>query len=198
MRLLRILSIVITGLIVAGSAFAVYLVLDDLTDRLTTAEVRSGENKANADEANRKAEALATQVKSLGETPVVEPNSKAQPEIRYVPVPGRPGSDGANGVNGRDGNDGPPGASLPGKDGVSIRGADGANGSDGADGQNGVDGAPGSPGKDGTNGSPGADGRGIASLSCSGLFAPITFTVTYTDGTTAEFSCGAVEPAPSE
>lgn len=192
MRSLRIVSVILTVLIVAGSAFAVYLVLDDLTDRLTAAEVRSGENRANADEANRKTEALATQLKALGETPVVEPDNGAQPQIRYVPVPGKDGAAGRRGLPGLPGSDG---ASITGPPGESATGEPGPTGSPGKDGANGVDGAP---GKDGTNGTNGTDGRGITSLSCTGIFAPITFAVTYTDGTTAEFSCGAVDPAPPE
>jgi hypothetical protein len=51
------------------------------------------------------------------------------------------------------------------------------------------------PPKDGQDG---RDGRGITSLACSATLGPITFTVTYTDGTTQEFSCGdaPVDPDP--
>jgi hypothetical protein len=44
----------------------------------------------------------------------------------------------------------------------------------------------------------GVDGRGITSLACSATLGPITFTVTYTDGTTQQFSCGdaPIDPDP--
>jgi hypothetical protein len=89
----------------------------------------------------------------------------------------------------------------------SCRGAAGAAGTAGADGSNGKDGKDGATGDRGPSGSDGApgtngvDGRGIASLVCSTTVAPITFNVTYTDGTSQEFTCGeavAVDPAASE
>lgn len=48
------------------------------------------------------------------------------------------------------------------------------------------------PPKDGADGDDGTDGRGIASVVCSGGIAPITFTLTYTDGSTDDFSCGGL------
>lgn len=46
----------------------------------------------------------------------------------------------------------------------------------------------------------GADGRGITSLVCSSSLGPITFTLTLTDGTTQDFSCGTdpLGPEPAE
>jgi hypothetical protein len=54
------------------------------------------------------------------------------------------------------------------------------------------------PPQDGTDGTDGTDGRGIESLVCSSNLGPITFTLTLTDGTVQEFSCGTtpVEPDP--
>jgi hypothetical protein len=101
------------------------------------------------------------------------------------------GADGCrDGKNGRAGADGAastipgPASTVPGPAGP--KGEPGKDGRDGADGANGSDGAA------------GAEGRGVASLVCSSGLGMITFTLTLTDGTTQEFSCGStpVEPDP--
>lgn len=197
MKKLRYLAITITATIALLCGVVVYLTLDHVTDRLTAAERQAHVDRRERTTADAKVEALGKQLTALGETPVVEPDTDLDPDIQYVPVPGRPGADGrpgAPGANGRAGPTGPVAPSIPGKPGASITGPAG---------QDGADGKPGADGKDGQNGTNGADGRGITSLSCSGIFAPITFTVTYTDGTTAEFTCGTAaepepDPAPSE
>lgn len=198
MKGLRSLAVALTVLIVSLSGYAVYLVLDDLTSRVTVAEVESGKNGKAAAEANQKAEVLAQQVRSLGETPIVQPSTPKTDEkspIRYVPVPGPTGATGPAGTPGKSlpGLPGAPGQSVVGPPGdVGPSGATGPSGSAGKDGKDGT------PGADGSTGSPGADGRGITSLACSGPAAPITFTVTYSDGSTQDFSCGSVvEPEPT-
>lgn len=177
--------------IVVGAFLLVgYLMLDDLTDRLNTAEANAGANRALATDAAEKADALAQQVRDLGEVPVVTPPSAPSaaesPSTRYVPVPGSPGS---RGPTGPAGSPGAPG--TPGDEGV--KGGDGSNGSagstgqpgeKGSDGKDGADGAPGPQGPagvDGTNGTNGVDGRGIRSTSCE---PDGTWLITYTDDTT--------------
>lgn len=57
------------------------------------------------------------------------------------------------------------------------------------------------PPADGVNGTNGTNGRGIAALACSGGLTPMTFTVTYDDGTQQEFTCGEIPiptPTPDE
>lgn len=97
--------------------------------------------------------------------------------------------DGRSGKNGDDGGD----STVPGPSG-----ATGATGATGAKGEKGDAGPAGKDGADGSDGADGTDGRGIASLVCTTSLAPITFTLTLTDGTTQEFTCGsgAVDSAP--
>lgn len=133
---------------------------------------------------------LAEQVESLGEKPVVPAApaslSPLPPSIRYLPVQGPRGARGEQGERGEAGADG---------EDSTIAGPAGAAGANGADstvpGPQGPAGADGSPGKDGKDGSP---GRGIASIVCTGGLTPITFTFTYTDGTTETVTCGQLEP----
>lgn len=91
------------------------------------------------------AQQLATQVRQLGATPVVQPPG---------PVAGPAGAQGAAGQNGINGVPGPPGS--PGLPGPS--GGPGPSGSPGAAGVAGQDGATGAAGPAGPQGQPGAPG----------------------------------------
>jgi hypothetical protein len=183
------------GWVIVVSAFLLvgYMMLDDLTDRLNTAEANSGANRALATDAAEKADALAQQVRGLGEVPVVTPPSApaaaASPSTRFVPVPGTPGNPGPVGAPGSPGAPGTPG--TPGeageKGGVGAGGSTGSTGqpgepgADGKDGSDGKDGAQGPAGADGENGTNGADGRGIRTVACQD---DGTWLITYTDDTT--------------
>ncbi len=93
-----------------------------------------------------------------------------------VKAAGADGEDGKDGVDGKDGEDG--------KDGV-----DGQNGKDGIDGKDGEDGTDGVDGKDGTDGKDGKDGVGIAKIEKTATEGLVdTYTITFTDGTTATFT----------
>lgn len=146
----------------------------------------------------KRADLLDQQVRELGETPIVEPSENSALESRYVPVPGAAGPAGPPGADGAAGQSLP---GLPGAPGRTVVGPPGTTGPAGAEGEAGATGTSGKDGKDGAVGDPGAngqDGRGISSLACAGAVAPITFTVTYTDGSTQEFSCGSPpEPEPT-
>lgn len=185
-------------------ALVVYLLVTVLS--MTHADERDSSDRADlrveVTEQQKRADLLAQQVRSLGETPIVQPSTpavKGEPKSRYVPVPGPAGKDGANGLPGKSlpGLPGAPGQSVVGPPGAT--GKDGATGPAGPTGSAGKDGKDGGPGADGAPGSNGADGRGVTSLACSGAVAPITFTVTFSDGSSQDFSCGsAVEPEPTQ
>lgn len=117
---------------------------------------------------------------------------------------GQAGTDGEDGGPGADGEQGPPGeAGAQGEPGESITGPPGPAGPQGEPGPQGEQGRPpacapncagpqGPQGPPGDRGPAGAQGVGIASLLCDSL-TPITFTVTYTDGTQQTFTCGGSE-----
>lgn len=125
------------------------------------------------------------------------PAAASDPSTRYVPVPGPRGFPGLPGV-GIDGEDG-----RNGRDGAdsTIPGPAGAPGASGADstvpGPQGPAGPAGKDGTDGRNGTDGAPGRGLAAVTCTGGLTPITFTFTYSDGTTETVTCGELEPVPT-
>lgn len=144
-------------------------------------------------------EALETQIRSLGEEPVVQSSARATtPEVRYLPIPGRDGEDGddgADGERGRAGRDGVDGESITGPAGESIIGPQGPVGAPGPTGGTGNTGPQGPQGDRGATGERGTDGRGITSILCTSL-TPIDLTITYSDGTTATISCNPVDPDP--
>ena len=115
---------------------------------------------------------------------------------------GSPGKPGANGTPGTDGQPGRPGE--PGSDGTpgapGSEGSPGVAGPSGPPGPPGADGAPGSPGPagaDGTDGTDGTDGRGVVNVACdSNSLRSMTFTFTFTDGTTQTVSCGGISTPP--
>ena len=93
-------------------------------------------------------------------------------------------------------------ALLPGMVQDYLRANPPADGEDGEDSQ-----VPGPPGADSTvpgpagesiTGPKGDEGRGIASMSCSGMAAPATFIITYTDGSTQEVQCQMLPPVDED
>lgn len=171
-------------LLVAVFAATVWVILDGLTDRLTSAEERANDNQ-------QKVGALASQVESLGEKPVATTSKPLPQRLRYVPVVGPRGP---QGVAGRDGDDstvpGPTG--RPGRDGAdsTVPGPAGES----ITGPAGKDGAAGKDGRDGTNG---RDGVSVTGVSCSGgLTEQFTLTFTLSDGSTITATCGVLPPVP--
>lgn len=125
-----------------------YSVLDDLTDRINSANERADVNEAGV-------AALADQVEGLGGTPVVTPEDL--PEAGADGLPGNDGDDGADGADGADGTNGVDG--VDGTDGTDgDPGATGASGTDGGAGASGTPGEPGAPGSDGAAGAMGEPG----------------------------------------
>ena len=200
----RQIAYALTTLIAVVSAYTLFAVAGDISDRIDRAETEAisrdkavAENQKALTDANAKVTALSDQVEGLGKEPVVSPLPVAVtgdrgpgPTLGQVAVAIQNyciangecrGITGLHGVDGAQGEGGPAGS-----DGQT--GATGSTGTDGKDGANGKDGA------DGTNGS---DGRGIASMSCadSGQWV-----ITYSDATTetVEGPCRVpAEPAPA-
>lgn len=119
-------------------------------DRRVALELDLAQQKA-------KTQALAEQIRALGEKPVVSPGSP--PEVITIPgitgpagVPGADGRDGARGPRGFTGIDGPAGPR-------GATGAPGVNGIDGASGASGASGEPGPAGPEGPQGPPGPAGE---------------------------------------
>lgn len=177
---------------------ALYVMFDRLTDRVSKAEAGQDDYRAQAADNAKKVDALAEQVRSLGEAPVAEPADDAPAPVL---ARGPRGAMGPAGPMGRPGKDGADGESITGPRGATgaagASGAPGADGEAGSTGAAGKDGAPGpagpkgEPGRDGSNGSDGKDGRGITGVSCS-TTVPLTFTVTYSDGSTETVTCSGV------
>lgn len=180
--------IVVLALAVAWTFATLLNMLGEVeSSRLDRAELHE-----RLDRQRTTADTLADQIRDLGHDPVVDPGTT--PEARYMPVPGRDGKDG------RDGRDGDSITGQPGRDGESIVGPPGRDGKT-VVGPPGADSTvPGPPGKGekgdkgdpstvpGPRGGEGPPGRGIESMSCVG--PRITFTITWTDGTTSEVQCG--------
>jgi hypothetical protein len=107
---------------------------------------------------------------------------------------GTPGADSTlPGPSGRPGSDstepGPPGSDS------TIPGPAGTPGADSTvPGPTGPTGPGGPPGE---RGEPGADGRGVTSVECDSAL-PMTFTFTYSDGTTSTATCGGPAATPQE
>lgn len=193
----------VVGLIVLVVAIA-WLLARVLTIAAAQEQSRADRAELYAELAEQQStsEALAEQIRGLGEAPVVDVDRPSSPELRYMPLPGRPGADGEDGRDGEPGARGPAGRDGPdgndGADGESIigpQGPVGAPGATGSTGSTGSSGPAGPAGAQGPAGRDGADGRGIASILCTSL-TPIDLTITYSDGTTATVSCGPVDPDP--
>lgn len=114
-------------------------------------------------------------------------------QTRYVPVPGPRGLRGLPGGDGEDGEDGAD-STTPGPSGAP--GADSTV--PGPPGPAGPAGPPGVAGSNGADGADGAPGRGVAEVACTGGLTPMTFTFTYSDGTSQTVTCGTLEPLPAE
>lgn len=202
----RTATLLIVGMLVVG--FVAYTVYDGSTRARSNndrAAIRAELTEARGDLDQQKAAtaaqeaattALADQVESLGEKPVVEPEAAARATLVQVPGPRGPGPTMAQ--LGRlvsaqidDVLVKVCGGSCNGKTGKA-----GANGADseipgpaGPPGPVGPKGDGGSDGSDGSNGADGSNGRGIESLSCSTLAPETTFTITFTDGTSQTITC---------
>lgn len=155
-RIILIGSVVAVGVVLLFSLVLVGLVRSNgLEAQLTN--VVALLNTSLSNEA-----ALGNQLRSVGQTPVVTPQSAP------ISIPGSAGVNGLPGVNGVAGVNGPPGAQgVPGVPGASppclataaqCVGATGAPGVNGANGTNGAAGAPGANGTNGNDGAPGKDG----------------------------------------
>jgi len=190
---------VLTIIVAVICLAAVFLMFDNLTDRVSEAESGQADYRKEARSNGAKVDALADQVRSLGRTPVAEKSGSDRAPVLIRGPRGEMGPAGPQGRPGTDGTDGKPGAPGPrgatggtGAAGVAgSPGSDGANGKDGEPGPPGPKGEPGKDGKDGKDGSAGSDGRGIANVSCDSA-VPLAFTVTYSDGSTETVTCGGV------
>jgi hypothetical protein len=107
--------------------------------------------------------------------------------------PGLPGPTGPIGPAGDDGSAGPTGPAGP-KGDRGEQGPTGPKGDTGPAGEPGPRGEPGPQGDVGPAGPIGPTGVGVAGISCD-TPTPFTLVVTYTDGTTATYSCGGPVPA---
>jgi hypothetical protein len=155
-------------------------------DALSIAERRELREAVNED--RTKINLLREQIKALGAEPVVDP---VTPLPTVVRIPGEDGEDGDDGDTGRTGERG------PGPTDEQIEAAVAAYCAT----RNDCTPPPPADGKDGTNGrdgSDGAPGRGIASVVCTGGLTPMTFTFTYSDGSSETVTCGTLEPVPAE
>ncbi len=153
-----------------------------------TDDVERAALRADVEQSRAESQALAEQVRALGEEPVVEPDHTATPlQERFVPVPGPRGRDGVDGPRGpagapgADGKDGPAGADgEPGAPGAAgVAGEDGSDGQPGVDGKDGAAGPAGPPGESGATGPAGEPGRSITTVTCPDG----DWIITYSDGT---------------
>lgn len=160
---------------------------ESMADRVR-AECRSDEPGTDIDaEICAAAERTKAAIKDAPSTP--GNNTQAAPQqTRYVPVPGPRGLRGLPGGDGEDGDDsrtpGPAGA--PGADST-VPGPTGPAGPAGPKGE---------PGESitGPQGAPGSPGIGITDVACTGGLTPMSFTFTYSDGSTQTVTCGTLEP----
>jgi outer membrane murein-binding lipoprotein Lpp len=152
MRLRRWLTwrrvVVVAAVIIAGCLLG-----------FTTAKVIQQDRQVQALQSIRgelqgEVRALANQVVSLGEEPVVEPAAGVDGRDGFDGLDGLNGLDGRDGRDGKDGEPGPPGPAGP----AGADGLDGTNGLNGLDGATGATGATGETGPQGPAGADGADG----------------------------------------
>lgn len=189
-----IAMIVLLVAVLLGSVWAVLWLAKendtlDERDRQSLSDRAQLRRDLTAEQAAR--EALAEQLRGLGEQPVLEPEDVPD-DADVIVVPGPKGDRGAScieeigyprcrGTAGDDGSDGPTGAN----------GSDGADGQPGPPGPAGKDGAPGADGKDGVDGK---DGRGIEKTYCNDAGR---WEITYTDGTTSDGGICRIDPGNS-
>lgn len=187
---LRIVTLLLVGILAVG--FVTYTLYDGST-RSQSADDRTALRNnvktlsADLDQQTAATAALADQVESLGEEPVVEPEEASRSILVPVPGPRGPGpavsqilaaistycaaNDDCKGPAGSDGEAGADGADS------TIAGPPGPAGKDGANGKDST--VPGPAGPTGPAGSTGDDGRGIQSAQCGD---DGRWTITYTDG----------------
>lgn len=158
-------------------------------DRQSLADREDLRNDLTAEQAAR--EALEQQIRGLGEKPVLDPED-VPADTDVIVVPGPRGDKGERGESCIEEIGYPRCRGAAGDDGSS--GTPGEAGQDGADGAPGPKGDKGDPGVDGKDGTNGTDGRGIANLQCGD---DGRWTVTYTDGTTADAGLCRVAPGNS-
>lgn len=217
-RILLALAVLMLVLLAVTSAAGV-IGYQALNRDVETQKTATGVAVGTADTNKDAAEDLCAQVRALGKRCTTDPTSLADGKTAVEQVVGKQGVQGIQGVQGVQGEPGSTASAASlrelirpivgqvfaanppadGKDGAAgATGATGATGSKGDTGPKGEKGDTGVAGRDGTNGTNGLDGRGIASLVCTTSLAPITFTLTLTDGTVQEFTCGTagVDPAP--
>ncbi|WP_344766174.1 hypothetical protein [Aeromicrobium panaciterrae] len=159
-----------------------YMMYTPIVDRLDKSEANQSKTVAALDKANAKVAALGSQVRRLGEEPVVS----VKPVPAPAPVRGATGPAGPAGQNATDSQVAAAIATYC----ISHGGCRGPVGPAGAAGAAGTNGTNGADGKDGADGADGKDGRGIASVTCQGL-GTLTLTITYSDGTSEQVPCGA-------
>lgn len=147
----------------------------ETTNKLNSSIADSTSLRAELKQQQAATQALADQVKSLGQTPIVTPSTPPPVNIRYVPIPGPAGPAGPMAPPAKDGKNGAPGAP-------------GANST-----------VPGPPGKDSTvpgpAGTNGKDAPTVTDVKCDGTTGVFTFS----DGSTktAPNMCAApIVPVP--
>lgn len=165
---------------------------DQVNDADDTAKRAAQVADANADAAIRNADSLAEaqagisrlakQVRRLGGTPVVTPESLPEADAPIVGDPGPRGATGPRGPRGPQGPTGPAGEDgRDGKDGTDGTGETGPAGPQGPAGPPGPAGAPGKDGTPGKDGAPGADGKPVGSFTFTDSFGA-TYTCADPDG----------------
>ena len=205
MNRLRLTAWLLTALTVALSMASIFIILGGVSDRLDEAERRSDSNasaassaNAEAAEAQAQAAALAEQVESLGQVPIVEPDETITTPTTTAPSIGFIQRLIDLGIAARclgGSCVGPPGPQAP-------TPADGKNGADGRDGQ--------TPSTElllsliqplipppAVNG---VDGVGVLAIECTSPTPfPVSFDFTLTNGAVQSVACPLVtDPDPTE
>ncbi len=162
---------------------------DDLAARVQAACRGNGSDAKRLAEKGLCSRAAETR-KEIDKAPSISgpsQNTQASPiQTRYVPVPGPTGRPGQDGSDGED-------SDVPGPQGSpGVPGADST-----VPGPVGAQGPKGDRGEKGETGSAGKDGRGVVGVACEGGLTPVTFTFTFSDGTTQTVTCGQLEPVPT-
>lgn len=153
------------GFAVLGVVLAFVLARqEDHADRIEAERDRREAVEDRLDEAQAASDALAEQLRALGEDPIVEPEDIPEAD-EVIVIPGPPGRNGRDGIDGKDG-----AAGKPGRDGTDGR--DGADGQVGGRGPSCVEelGLEACQGPKGEPGQPGADGADGQDARCEGPF----------------------------
>lgn len=176
-------AVVLLGLVFLQT----YLSVSDLRGQLARVDAEAG---ANAEAA----QALADQVRDLGQVPRVQP-----PPLVERGEQGEQGERGLQGPPGPPGQAGQPGP--PGRDGQTVigpAGTDGQDGRDGSQGRTGPQGEPGPPGPPGADGQDGRAGSPPATWSWTDPESGTTYTCSRSGGTddAPAYSCTPTDPDP--